>query len=836
MGTTAYTSAVTLVAGTDSYMEVGAGLSGTVSILYFYAPTGGAQVAVGIYSDNSGQPGNLLASSTSFTALPGWNTTLLTSSTNVTGGNNYWLGIYANSSMLVGGGMASGSYLTQTASSLPSLYGGGGSSTAGWLAFFADICPSAGFTSTPTNINTPTQTPTTTPTVTFSFTPTSTMTPCAGFIGDNNQESQFTGGIGQMELNRYQATANTTLYQMSAYMGSGYYNLVIYSDDGTGSKPTTLLGQTGVQIATASSGGWALASLTQPVSVIAGNYYWLGEIINQPSGNTFWYTAGSNILAVEPQSSFTINAPPASFSGTVYTGSNSIQISLYAIGCGSGGSITLTSTPTVTTTITSTPTTPPFQTFTVTPTMTGCGKVDVYTNALPLNPVSAGTTAAGIVFYDYPYDSYCSSATYNITNMNFTATTSGNLASQIQQVQLWQGGVGGTLLGTTSFSGSGFSITGSFGNPTFTLAYVFSPTASGAVQTTITYINGDQNGGSIVGINLPVYSGPLTVGAVPTNTPTVTPTMTYSSTPTTTNTPATDPGTVTQTFTLTSTFTPTLTGTPTSTASPTPTLSNWSFSGPGTIFNSGTYYFGCVDIEPGATVYINGGVTFITQCFNLEAGATINGVGAGYSASRGFGGPGEGGIAVAFATPGPVYLELGAGGGHGGAGATVCLGPYAVSGNPATECGNGGPANDDPVHPSLWGSMGAIVGNPYSSNENAGGGLFKLVVYNPVANQVGPATINGVIDMSGLSGTNDLEEDPNGGGAGGTILIEASSISGTGILQANGGSGIWLGGGGGGGIISLVTNSAFSGGLSASGGGGGGGGPVTYTTPPPNGY
>jgi hypothetical protein len=188
--------------------------------------------------------------------------------------------------------------------------------------------------------------------------------------------------------------------------------------------------------------------------------------------------------------------------------------------------------------ISPTPTTPLFQTFTVTPTMTGCGKVNVFNSGLPLNPVSAGVTAAGMVFGDGPYDSYCSSATYNIMNLNFTAATTGNLLSQIEQVQLWQGGVGGTLLGTTSFSGSGFSITGSFGNPTFTLAYVFSPTASGVVQTTITYINGDQNGGSIVGVNLPVASVPLTVVAGPTNTPTVTststatPTMTYSFTST----------------------------------------------------------------------------------------------------------------------------------------------------------------------------------------------------------------------------------------------------------------------------------------------------------------
>ncbi len=398
--------------------------------------------------------------------------------------------------------------------------------------------PNQTYSFTPTLTNVP-FTFTSSPTLTPVYSYTATMTPCTGIIGDPNKESVQLADWGPMYLNRYQATTDMTLYQMSTYIGPVYYNLVIYADDGTGATPTTFLGQTGVQLAP--STGWAMASLNQPVSITAGNYYWLGEI-NAPVGLNyfFWETTGNNVTAFEYQSSITISAPPASFSGIIYTGSSSTQISLYANGCGSSGSLTVTSTPTDTST--PTPTTPPFQTFTVTPTMTGCGKVDVYTNALPLNPASAGTTVAGIVFYDYPYDFYCGSATYNISNLNFTVTTSGNLTSQIQQVQLWQGGVGGTLLGTTSFSGSGFSITGSFGNPTFTLAYVFSPTASGVVQTTIAYINGDQNGGSIVGVNLPVASVPLTVVAAPTNTPTVTststatPTMTYSFTSTLTPT------------------------------------------------------------------------------------------------------------------------------------------------------------------------------------------------------------------------------------------------------------------------------------------------------------
>jgi hypothetical protein len=249
-----------------------------------------------------------------------------------------------------------------------------------------------------------------------------------------------------------------------------------------------------------------------------------------------------------------------------------------------------------------------------------------------------------------------------------------------------------------------------------------------------------------------------------------------------------------------------------------------------TTFNSGAYYFGCVDLGPGAVVSINGGVTFVTQCFKLEAGATISGVGTGYQGGQG---PGPGGAAVTFMTPGPDFYEYGAGGGHGGAGATVCVN----SGN----CGNGGPANDDPVHPALLGSPGFYTLGASPWPQSFGGGLLKVVVFDPVANTVAPATINGTIDMSGLFGNqNSGSFCDDGGGAGGAIMIEASSVNGTGLLQANGGTAQLGGGSGGGGIISLIENStSFSGSISVSGGAGnspGQNGTVTFTTAPISGY
>jgi hypothetical protein len=109
-----------------------------------------------------------------------------------------------------------------------------------------------------------------------------------------------------------------------------------------------------------------------------------------------------------------------------------------------------------------------------------------------------------------------------------------------------------------------------------------------------------------------------------------------------------------------------------------------------------------------------------------------------------------------------------------------------------------------------------------------------VIVYDPDTNALAPATVNGTIDMSG----NDGIGQPFwhcGGGAGGTILIEASTIDGTGTLRANGGDGLG-GGDGGGGIISLIENqTAYNGILSVSSISGSPG-IITFTAPPASGY
>ena len=215
---------------------------------------------------------------------------------------------------------------------------------------------------------------------------------------------------------------------------------------------------------------------------------------------------------------------------------------------------------------------------------------------------------------------------------------------------------------------------------------------------------------------------------------------------------------------------------------------------------------------------ISGGVTIMTECFTLDAGATITGVGNGYQSNFPPYGPGAGTAVFSFAA-----WPISGGGGHGGAGATDhdlnCM------------LAAGGAANDDPVHPSLMGSAAEPdCGGPTSGG---GGALLRVIVYDPVANVLtGPSTIMGTIDMSGLHGNCGLSYG-DGGGAGGTIFIESNIIAGSGALTANGASFSGSsGGGGGGGIVSLIENlTAFSGTISVLGGGGAANGTVGCTPP-----
>jgi hypothetical protein len=295
---------------------------------------------------------------------------------------------------------------------------------------------------------------------------------------------------------------------------------------------------------------------------------------------------------------------------------------------------------------------------------------------------------------------------------------------------------------------------------------------------------------------------------------------------------------------------PPISPTPAATATGTPTLVDINMTSGTTVLSNGAYQFGCVHIGSGATVTIQGAVTVFCTCFTLDAGATITGVGTGYAPNSVCPNFGVGGPAGGSDNGNGNCGALCNGGGHGGNASAYSYSAFSGGTPISCVCPAGLGANDDPVHPFQMGSAGGWPRDGYSGVCyplcSDGGGLLKVVVYDPVQNRLSPAVLNGTINMGGTGGgavTPNYEL--SGAGAGGTILIEASAISGSGNLTANGG------GQGtppaGGGIISLIGDaSSFSGTTSVLGGAGGNygimnftaaqSGSVTVTSAPSSGY
>ncbi|MBL9138346.1 MAG: hypothetical protein JNK85_20925, partial [Verrucomicrobiales bacterium] len=180
----------------------------------------------------------------------------------------------------------------------------------------------------------------------------------------------------------------------------------------------------------------------------------------------------------------------------------------------------------------------------------------------------------------------------------------------------------------------------------------------------------------------------------------------------------------------------------------------------------------------GLMVHATGNVT-------VGADAAITVDGRGYSAST---------------EPGPGAGEKlswgGSGAGHGG------LGGVSASG------AGGGKHYGSILQPIALGSQG---GASDSGSGSAGGGTVHLEVD-------GTLTVNGRISANGLA----CQVNNAGGGAGGSLWLRASTLSGAGWIEANGGAGEWVdGGGGSGGRIALYyTAESFTGRITAIGGGG----------------
>lgn len=255
------------------------------------------------------------------------------------------------------------------------------------------------------------------------------------------------------------------------------------------------------------------------------------------------------------------------------------------------------------------------------------------------------------------------------------------------------------------------------------------------------------------------------------------------------------PAAPTSTPTLAPIASPTFTPTGTPSATPVATLSGWDISGPVSI-TPGEYSYSYIALHAGAYLelgYPSGSVTFdVSDYFSMATGSTIIGSGMEVVPLTGAGTPAD--------------ATSGAGAGHGGAGGSDALG------NP------GGTTYDNPLAPFLTG----YAGGAGACSAESGGGLFRVNASS------GSATLNGLILMNGTPGyaCDSGGVLSSGGASGGSIYIQASSIVGSGNLDANGGAGAANSdsannsGGGGGGIIVLSTHTAnnFTGVASVLGG------------------
>ena len=207
-----------------------------------------------------------------------------------------------------------------------------------------------------------------------------------------------------------------------------------------------------------------------------------------------------------------------------------------------------------------------------------------------------------------------------------------------------------------------------------------------------------------------------------------------------------------------------------------------SFDGQSLVLGTGTFTLAepvtLADLTmlSGARLRASGGVLAleVTGRFQFGTGAVID------QAFRGFGGGSAG--QVGGRPSGLTGSTPDAGGSHGGAGLRF-------------QAGAGGEVYDSVFVPQLAGGGGA-GDNDCCGNGRPGGGVVELVA--------GEMVLNGTIDVRGQGGGQD-----RAGGAGGSVLITTTTLSGSGTINASGGTTVSGGepvGPGGGGRVALYTD------------------------------
>lgn len=185
--------------------------------------------------------------------------------------------------------------------------------------------------------------------------------------------------------------------------------------------------------------------------------------------------------------------------------------------------------------------------------------------------------------------------------------------------------------------------------------------------------------------------------------------------------------------------------------------------------------------------------------FSLNSGGIIDVTGKGYTYDQG---PGKG--------TQPTSSSYGGGGGaYGGDGGDAW--------NNGSQAGKGGNAYGPLNNPTDPGSGGGSTLNRSYGTGGSGGGAVLLDI-------AGTLTLDGIIKADGTDAPSGSSNRCGGGGSGGAINLQATSIAGTNtsaVIQAKGGNRYSddYGGGGSGGRIALIcTNYSYAGQFNTAGG------------------
>ncbi|HQV93738.1 MAG TPA: hypothetical protein PLA27_07610 [Anaerolineales bacterium] len=158
--------------------QVALSQTATIQSLSYYVSTAGGQMRLGIYSNVASGPGSLMAQTTAFTPVTGWNTQAVVTPTQLTAGT-YWLAFLPQNNTLAGRVNPSGEgrYYSYTFGAMPATYSTSPTNSAFTFSFYATFSTGAVASNTPSITPLPTNSPTRTPTLTNTpIVPTNTST------------------------------------------------------------------------------------------------------------------------------------------------------------------------------------------------------------------------------------------------------------------------------------------------------------------------------------------------------------------------------------------------------------------------------------------------------------------------------------------------------------------------------------------------------------------------------------------------------------------------------------------------------------------------------------